>query len=236
MRAGRQETPREEYEETSVTNHGHKTSGSPGTSRKLHTRGRLVVISGPSGAGKSSLVDRLLELPRFCHSTSSTTRARRPQETEGYHYDFIDPDTFQQMVDRNEFLEHATVHGNRYGTLIQTVQTIVDRGDICVLDIDVQGARTLRGQGIDCHFVFVAPPSLEELERRLRTRGTDGEASIQKRLENAVTEIGESKTYDLIVTNIDIEDSVRSVLDFLEARGVSRPGDVPSKPTSEEES
>jgi guanylate kinase len=187
----------------------------------LETRGRLIVLSGPSGAGKSSILHRLTARPGFRPSISATTRPRRKGERDGVDYTFVDRESFERLVAEGQFIEHALVHGNHYGTLVSHVRDILDEGAVCVLDIDVQGARALRDQGLDSVFVFVAPPSLEELERRLRTRGTDDEAAIARRLVRAREELEEKGMYDLCVENDVLDRAVDEVVDYLEERGVT---------------
>ncbi len=202
-----------------MTSGNHETESA--SSSPLKSEGRLIVLSGPSGAGKTSLLDVLLAQPGYQHATSATTRAKRAGETENYHYTFISSETFETWEQEGRFLEHATVHGNRYGTLIENVQQIVDSGRVCVLDIDVQGARTLREKGLDCTFVFVSPPSLAELERRLRARATDAEEAIQKRLAIAESEMEEGKAYDLVVVNDDLKKAVDTVVSFMKERKIA---------------
>ncbi len=176
----------------------------------------LIVISAPSGAGKSTLCDRLLAAhDDMAYSVSCTTRPPRGGEVDGIQYHFLTPDTFEQKVRAGAFLEHAQVHGNRYGTLKQTVRETLERGGSLLMDIDVQGARQVRAalamlpstdlmvQGfVD---IFIHPPSLEELRRRLEGRGEDAAAVIERRLANAAIELADADRYRYQLVNDDLE-------------------------------
>jgi len=152
-----------------------------------------MVICGPSGVGKSVLIKKLLEVfpGRFGFSVSHTTRGPRPGEEDGVAYHFTDMEAMQRGVEEGRFIEHAHVHGNMYGTSREAVEAVRRSGQICILDIDVQGAKSIHEQGLwdGTRFIFINPPSHEELERRLRGRGTETEEKIQKRLGNAMGEI-----------------------------------------------
>lgn len=180
------------------------------------TRPLMIVVSAPSGAGKSTLCDRLVaEFQRIVYSVSCTTRAPRGEEQDGEHYFFLTRREFKKRVRNGEFLEHALVHGNHYGTLEDTVLFAMEEGHHVLLDIDVQGARQLRDSlsrlnprhPIRRGFldIFIAPPSLEELERRLRGRGTDSEQVIRKRLDNAKAEMEHASEYAHQIVNDDLE-------------------------------
>lgn len=159
-----------------------------------------LVVCGPSGVGKSVLIKKLQALfpGKFGFSVSHTTRGPREGEENGVHYHFSDRETMQGEIDAGLFIEHADVHGNLYGTSKAAVETVVKEGKVCILDIDVQGAKSLFEQAAfaGTRFIFVHPPSLEELERRLRGRGTETEEKVQKRLANAVGEIEFSNSAD----------------------------------------
>lgn len=152
-----------------------------------------MVICGPSGVGKSVLIKRLLEVfpDKFGFSVSHTTRGPRPGEEDGIAYHFSNLETMQKDVDEGKFIEHAHVHGNMYGTSREAVEAVRRKGQICILDIDVQGAKNIHEKNLLpwTRFLFINPPSHEELERRLRGRGTETEEKIQKRLKNAFGEI-----------------------------------------------
>ena len=179
----------------------------------------VVVISGPSGAGKSSFVKALLgRYPRdLVYSVSATTRPRRAHEAEGRDYFFLGREEFQRRVDAGEFVEHAEVHGELYGTLKSQTEAVLRSGRNVLLDIDVQGGRSVRRIYADGVYIFVLPPSLADLEERLRARGTDSEERIKLRLENARREIAIAREYDYAVVNDDLEDATRKVLAIIEA-------------------
>jgi guanylate kinase len=174
----------------------------------------LLVVSAPSGAGKTTLCDRLLaDNPSMVYSISCTTRAPRGDERDGREYHFLSMDEFERRVARGEFIEHAVVHGNRYGTLRQTVEEALADGKDVLMDIDVQGAASIRkaaqgGAGllkngyID---VFIAPPSLEALESRLTGRGEDAPEVIEQRLKNARVEMAQWRDYQYLVINDQLD-------------------------------
>ncbi len=185
--------------------------------------GLLLVLSAPSGAGKTTLARRLeSEFPQAEFSISYTTREPRGQEKEGVDYHFVDTKTFVQMVNRGEFLEHAEVHGNFYGTSRGLVdRTMLTRG-IAVFDIDVQGGLKIKSKFPDAVLVFILPPSMEELERRLRGRGTDKEDVIHRRLLAAQIEIERgSESYDYLFINDELDHAfteLRSIVIAEQAR------------------
>jgi guanylate kinase len=169
-------------------------------------KGKLFVITAPSGAGKSSLIRALLkDDPTLKLSTSYTTRAPRPGEQNGREYHFVDERTFLAMRERGEFLESAEVHGNRYGTAKRVIVEALKRGDDLLLEIDWQGARQVRKLHPDCVGIFILPPSIEELERRMRTRGQDADAVIQRRMENAREELAHTGEFNYAIINKDFE-------------------------------
>ena len=153
-------------------------------------KGMLLVISGPSGAGKGTLVSKLLDKdPSFAFSVSVTTRGRRENEIEDVHYHFISEEEYDKLLSEDAFLEHASVHGHRYGTLKSEVYERMERGQNVLLDIDPQGARAVMEKEKDCVSVFILPPSYHDLKVRLHTRNTEVEEEIQRRLNNARGEI-----------------------------------------------
>jgi len=165
-----------------------------------------VIISAPSGAGKTTLIEKLLiQNPIFEFSVSTTTRVRRAGEAEGKNYYFVSYEEFMQMVDRGEFLEWAKVHDNYYGTTKKEVDRIKQHSKIPIFDVDVQGARSLRNKLQNVISVFIIPPSIQELERRLRHRSTETDHQIAVRLNNAVGELREYVNYDYIVVNDDLQ-------------------------------
>ena len=172
----------------------------------------VVVISGPSGAGKSSFVSELLQGPLdLVYSVSATTRPRRPHETEGRDYWYLTREEFRRRVDAGEFVEWAEVHSELYGTLRSEIDAALRAGRNVLLDIDVQGGRAVRAHYPDGVFIFVLPPSMESLEARLRSRGTDSEERIRLRLENARREIAFAREYDYAVVNDDLAAAQRQV-------------------------
>lgn len=173
---------------------------------KRERQGLLYVISAPSGAGKTTLCRALIDLlPELGHSISFTTRLIRAGEVDGVDYHFVSPATFQQMIDSGEFVEWAQVHGNLYGTAVKTLTDACARGRDILLDIDFQGAVQLKKRDIDAVFVFIAPPSFGELERRLRGRATDSADVVTRRIKNAHGEMEQAKWYDYVIINDDFD-------------------------------
>jgi guanylate kinase len=172
--------------------------------KQAKQQGTLFVITAPSGAGKTSLIKALLEdEPGLKRSTSYTTRRPRPGEQDGREYHFVDEPAFLAMQGRGEFLESAQVHGNRYGTSKQTIRDVLEKGQDLILEIDWQGARQVRALYPGCVGIFILPPSMAELERRLRGRGQDAESVIQQRLANAQAEIGHAEEFKYAIINKD---------------------------------
>ena len=166
----------------------------------------LLILSAPSGTGKTTLARRLvLAHPDAIFSVSYTTRAPRGKERDGVDYHFVDEARFTQMIAEGAFLEHAEVHGHRYGTPRAVVDEARRRGALAVFDIDVQGGEAIRARHPEAVRVLILPPSLEELERRLRSRSTDDDATVRKRLEAARREILRARSYEYWVVNDDLE-------------------------------
>ncbi len=167
-------------------------------------RGKLFVISGPSGAGKSTVVFKAIENKSdMCFSISVTTRKPRPSEVDGREYFFVEPDRFKEMVENDELLEHAEYVANSYGTPKAFVERQLDAGLNVLLDIEVQGARQVHEKMPEAVMLFIIPPSIEELKRRLEGRGTDTERAIESRLIRAKQEYAEADFYDYIIVNSD---------------------------------
>ncbi|HEX5046949.1 MAG TPA: guanylate kinase [Gammaproteobacteria bacterium] len=167
-------------------------------------RGRLWVMAAPSGAGKTSLARKLIELePRLKFSISYTTRKQRSTEVDGRDYFFVDVPTFQDMVRRDAFLEHAQVFDNWYGTGRDHVEGLLAGGDSVLLEIDWQGARQVRERAPAARSIFILPPNVAELERRLRGRATDSESTIQRRLRDSVADMTHWPEFDHVVINDD---------------------------------
>lgn len=204
-------------------------------------RPRPVVIAGPSGVGKGTLIDMLLQHfsdededgtwdgdgaagnkggKYFGFSVSHTTRKPRPGEVDGEHYHFTNAEAMRKDIDGGKFVEHAEVHGNLYGTSSEAVSSVARSARICVLDIDVQGVRGVKSSGrLDPHYVFVAPPSMEELERRLRDRGTEKEEDVLVRTKNAAREVEYGRTpgnFDAVIVNGDVREAFRDLVRLME--------------------
>ena len=178
----------------------------------MQEKGKLIVISGPSGAGKSTVVFKAIEgREDVCFSTSVTTRKPRPGEVDGREYFFVDLDRFREMVENDELLEHAEYVANSYGTPRAYVEEKLDAGLNVLLDIEVQGARQIHQKKPDAVMIFIIPPSLEELERRLKGRGTDTERAIEARLIRARQEYQEADFYDYIIINDDADKAAREL-------------------------
>ena len=180
---------------------------------------RPIVISGPSGTGKSTILKRLLanHPNNFGFSVSNTTRAPRNGEVNGRDYNFLTIEQFEQAIKNGEFIEYAKFSGNYYGTTIAAVQKVSQDNRKCILDIDSQGVLLVKKTTLNARFLFIAPPSLQELERRLRARQTDTESAIQQRLDAAKGEMEMSERegmHDLIVTNDDLERAYTQVEEF----------------------
>lgn len=183
-------------------------------------RGLLVVISGPSGVGKDTLIKRLLELdPNLHYSVSCTTRPPRPNEVDGVDYSFVSRERFQELIHQAAFLEHATYNGNFYGTLSARVERERDAGHDVVLKIEVQGAAQIRAKTPDAIFIFVVPPSVDELVRRQIKRNTESSKDMEARRQIATREMEYASRYDHVVVNDDLEPVVAEVLAIInEAR------------------
>jgi guanylate kinase len=174
--------------------------------------GNLIVVSAPSGGGKTSLVNAVLaEDPELVLSISFTTRAPRPGEQDGREYHFVDPATFEAMLERGEFLECAEVHGNRYGTSQKWIEEMRACGKDVVLEIDWQGAAQVRRLYPGATTIFILPPSMAELERRLRSRAQDSDAVIRRRLQNASEEISHAVEFDYVIINNVFEEARRDL-------------------------
>jgi len=179
-----------------------------------------IIMCGPSGVGKGTLIDKLMaEFPqKFGFSVSHTTRAPRTGETDGKQYHFTTVEEMKKMIGEGKFVEHANVHKNMYGTSKEAVEKVIRDGRICILDIDVQGAQQAKKSSLAARYIFISPPSAEELEKRLRLRGTEKEESIQTRLTNAKGEIDFSKTpefFDLVLVNDNLEKCYQTLKNFV---------------------
>ena len=172
----------------------------------MNREGIILIISAPSGAGKTTLCHALLKrFPTMQESVSYTTRPPRAGEVHGVDYFFVSRGEFQRMVDSDAFAEWAEVHGNLYGTALATIDEARKSGVDLVLDIDCQGARRLKEQIERCVYIFILPPSMEELRRRLDSRSSDAREAIDLRIERAAGEIREARWYDYIIINDNLE-------------------------------
>ena len=178
----------------------------------MSDRGKLIILSGPSGVGKSSVVFKTLEERNdICFSTSVTTRKPRSGEVDGREYFFVEQKRFDEMVERDELLEHARYVNNSYGTPREYVEKQMDSGLNVILDIEIQGARQVCEKIKDAVTIFILPPSMEELRRRLEKRGTDTAEVIEARIVRAVQELKEADFYDYMIVNDDLK---RAALEF----------------------
>jgi guanylate kinase len=179
-------------------------------------KGRLFVITAPSGAGKTSLIEALMRGdPTLKLSISYTTRAPRPGEKDGVDYRFVDDATFLAMRSRGEFLESAEVHGYRYGTSKGFITSALAKGEDLILEIDWQGARQVRAIYPDCVGIFILPPSIEELERRMRSRGQDSDAVIRRRLDNAREELEHTGEFEYRIINKDFDTARQELAEII---------------------
>jgi len=179
--------------------------------------GKLFVITAPSGAGKTSLIEALMRAdPSLKLSISYTTRAPRPGEKNGVDYHFVDDAEFLAMRSRGEFLESAEVHGYRYGTSKRVIADALARGEDLILEIDWQGARQVRSIYKGCVGIFILPPSVEELERRMRSRAQDSDAVIRRRLDNAREELAHSGEFEYRIINKDFDTARRELAEIIQ--------------------
>ncbi|CZS90231.1 probable guanylate kinase [Rhynchosporium agropyri] len=181
---------------------------------------RPIIISGPSGVGKGTLYKLLLDRHPsiFATSISHTTRAPRPGETRDVDYYYTDNETFERMIEEGGFVEHAKFGGNRYGTSKKMIGEVTAGGRVVVLDIEMEGVKQIKNSHLSARYIFIAPPSMAELERRLRNRGTEKEESIQKRLAQAENEMAYSRVegvHDLIIVNEDLEEAYEKLERFI---------------------
>jgi len=183
----------------------------------MSRKGKIFIISAPSGAGKGTVIERLLKIrPELVFSVSATTRAARAREREGVAYYFVTREQFLGMIKRDEFLEYAEYVGELYGTPKKSIYDCVGKGIDVLLDIEVQGARQVKAKVPDAVMIFIVPPDMSELERRLRGRGTDSEEKLVARLERARTELDEKKHYDHIVVNDCVSRAAEEILSIID--------------------
>ncbi len=183
----------------------------------MKIKDNIVIISGPSGVGKGTVINSLIaEIETFSLAVSATTRKKRNNEIDNVDYYFFDTETFDKMINNNEFIEYCEVHGNKYGTLYSEIKKINNSGKICLLEIDTQGAQKVKKKIDNAVMVFLKPPSIEALKKRLLKRGTDNEMVIENRLRNAQKEIDQIEHYDFVVVNDNISDTVKNIKMFFE--------------------
>ena len=184
----------------------------------MKPQGVLLVLSGPSGAGKGTICHKLREKRNdLSYSVSATTRAPRKGEVDGKDYFFITIDRFKEMIANDEMLEYAEIYGNYYGTPKPYVMNILDQGKDVVLEIDPQGALQIKKHFPDAVFVFIVPPSLDELTKRIYKRGTDSEEVIKRRLSAATSELAYASKYDYIIVNDEVEKASKKVSNIIDA-------------------
>jgi guanylate kinase len=181
--------------------------------------GILIIVSAPSGTGKTTVLKRVMrEVDNLSFSVSHTTRLPREGEENGRDYFFVDRAAFQDMIRADAFLEWASVHENYYGTALAPILERQEQGFDMVLDIDVQGAAIIRAKGrLPALHIFIAPPSVADLEKRLRGRGTEGEQTIRTRLQNGIEELRQSSLYDYVVVNDTVDNATRMICGIIYA-------------------
>lgn len=177
----------------------------------MKTKGQLLVISGPSGAGKGTVCKALIEKNPIWISVSCTTRNPRQGEVHGVNYYFIDKEEFLNRIENNDFLEYAEVYGNYYGTPKSEVLKMLDEGKDVILEIDIQGALKIKSTYPDGVFIFIMPPSMEELKNRITNRGSETPESLKTRMESAYNEISFASKYDYAVVNDEVEEAVKKI-------------------------
>ncbi|MDD7383781.1 MAG: guanylate kinase [Peptoniphilaceae bacterium] len=181
-------------------------------------KGFLLVVSGPSGVGKGTILHDLMNMQKnLVYSVSCTTRKKREGEIEGISYFFTTYSEFEKKLDNKEFLEYAKVHNNYYGTPKDFVEQKINEGKIVILEIDVQGAMNVKKNSKDGVYIFVAPPSLDELQRRIKGRGTETEADIDIRMHNAVGELSYIQEYDYLIINDHINSAINDINEIINA-------------------
>jgi guanylate kinase len=190
----------------------------------MNARGILLIVAAPSGAGKTSLVRALLERePGIALSVSYTSRPARPGEVDGVHYHFVSRAEFEAMVEAGEFFEHFVVHGDLKGTAKRAVLPLLESGRDVLLEIDWQGARKVREQVPDARSIFIVPPSRAELERRLRHRAQDSEATIQRRLADSRVDLAHAGEFDYVVVNEDFDVALADLVAIVRAERLRAP-------------
>jgi guanylate kinase len=188
------------------------------------TKGKLIILAAASGTGKTSLARALIErTPNLVFSVSHTTRAPRPGEQNGVHYYFVTPSQFEEMVAADRFLEHAKVFGNYYGTSRGATENLLGQGKNVILDIDWQGARTIKEKMPEAISIFLLPPSRAALEERLTARGQDSPEVIARRMAEAVAEMSHYNEFDHVIVNDDFEAALKDLQTLIRGDGAPRP-------------
>ena len=194
-------------------------------------KGFAIIISAPSGTGKTTICNSLREsIPDLKFTISHTTRKIREGEVDGVDYIFISKNEFKNKIKNNDFLEWAQVHDNYYGTSLESADTTINKGYDTLLEIDIQGVKSLRKMNYQGTYIIIFPPSIKELEVRLRKRGSDLEEKILQRVETGKKEIKKYKMYDYIITNYVIEDTVNNILSILHTEKFKTCNYVPTSP------
>ena len=198
----------------------------------MSAAGRIFVVSGPSGSGKSTLIRELRQkVPGLGYSISHTSRPPRGQEKNGVEYHFVSKESFQKMVENGEFVEWAEVYQDLYGTSVSSLRSQITMGLDVIMDIDVQGARNIKDHFKDAILIYVLPPSLEILEKRLRERGTDDEKAIRTRLKKAGKEIKNCVSYDYLLFNDQLDQTVEELKSILIAERCRKSARLPKAQT-----
>ena len=178
-----------------------------------------MVVSGPSGVGKTTIARKLAEVPGIVRVMTTTTRGRRPQEVDGRDRRFLTREAFKAAIARGEFLEYAQIDGNYYGSPKAEIERQIAEGKLVMADIDVQGAKSVRDLELPAIFVFIAPPDMEELRRRLEGRKSESPEAVAQRLARAEREMAQKDSYDVVVTNVTVERTLEDVLAAVRGRG-----------------
>ncbi len=185
-------------------------------------KGLLIVVSGPSGCGKGTILAEVLKSGNFYYSVSATTRAPRPGEVDGVNYSFLTKEKFEELINNDGMLEHAFYCGNYYGTPKEQVMKNLENGKDVILEIEVQGALKVMETCPEAVFVFIMPPSVKELRRRLNKRGTESEDVIEKRIAQAISEIKLANKYNYIMVNGELEKAIADLISIINAEKMTR--------------